>query len=117
MFSPKKPPSMKQNFPTARDVWRVCPAVRDLWSPAYLMQQRLRRNLFMGLSKQRSDTLRHLNQCDRGGKAPKSGRLNTTDKTEVMSMCEEGGFDFVQSNGVSKIMEKFSRKGRKIPAL
>lgn len=33
MFWPKNTPSRKQNFPT-RDVWRVCPAVRDLWSPA-----------------------------------------------------------------------------------
>lgn len=65
---------MKQNFPITREIWRVCPAVRDLWSPVYLMQQRLRWNLFMGISKQRSGTLGHLNQGDRGGKAPKSGR-------------------------------------------
>lgn len=93
MFWPKNTPSRKQNFPT-RDVWRVCPAVRDLWSPVYLMQQRLTKNLLIDLSKQRSDTLRHLNQGGRGGKAPKNARWNTSNKTEVMSMCEGRGVWF-----------------------
>lgn len=116
MFWPKNCPKMKWNFPTTREVWRACPAVRDLGSPAYLMQQRLRRNLFLGLSKQKSDTLKHLNQGYRGGKASKSGRWNTMDTTEIMSMREEGGFDFFRSNGDGKRMEKFSRKGRKMPS-
>lgn len=36
--------------------------MRDLGSPAYLMQQRLRRNLFLGLSKQKSDTHHTFNE-------------------------------------------------------
>lgn len=34
----------------------------------------VRKNLLIDLSKQRSDTLRHLNQGGGGGKAPKNAR-------------------------------------------
>lgn len=54
----------------------------------------VRKNLLIDLSKQRSDTLRHLNQGGRGGKAPKNARWNTSNKTEVMSMCEGRGVWF-----------------------
>lgn len=75
---------------TQQESFGGCVLQWEIYGVQPTMQQRLRWNLFMDLSKQRSGTLRHLNQGDRGGKAHKSGRWNTTNKTEMMSTGRKG---------------------------